>query len=199
MKLCILFTVELQWLELWWLINHGWLELLLWSLHVILCIIHPGWLELPLARTAFHGPKPVQTSLAVILYREGISKVLIRLCLFYLHATKNWFTQDKLWLVVTIFFSVNHYPTLWIYKASNIHFLLSYLHYSIANCALIYLVFQNNVNSSFDKDLVLCTFFHRSARTYRRECNLPDRFPLGRSFNFWHNGKLIMLHKIFFS
>ena len=26
----------------------------------ILGIIHPGWVELPLARTNFHGPKPVQ-------------------------------------------------------------------------------------------------------------------------------------------
>ena len=29
-------------------------------LHIILCIIHPGWLELPVARTLFHGPKPVR-------------------------------------------------------------------------------------------------------------------------------------------
>ena len=27
---------------------------------VILCIIHPGWLELPLARTILDGPKPVR-------------------------------------------------------------------------------------------------------------------------------------------
>ena len=27
---------------------------------VILCIIHSGWLELPLARTIFHSPKPVR-------------------------------------------------------------------------------------------------------------------------------------------
>ena len=27
---------------------------------VILCIIPPGWLELPLARTVFHGPKHIQ-------------------------------------------------------------------------------------------------------------------------------------------
>ena len=38
----------------------GWLELSLWSLQVILCIIQPGWLEQPLARTIFHGPKPVR-------------------------------------------------------------------------------------------------------------------------------------------
>ena len=30
-----------------------------WSQQVILCKIHPGWLELPLAITIFHGPKPV--------------------------------------------------------------------------------------------------------------------------------------------
>ena len=27
---------------------------------IILFISHPGWLELPLARTIFHGPKPVR-------------------------------------------------------------------------------------------------------------------------------------------
>ena len=34
---------------------------------VILCQIHPGWLELPLARTIFHGPKPV-CAIEVLLY-----------------------------------------------------------------------------------------------------------------------------------
>ena len=34
---------------------------------VILCIIHPRWLELPLARTIFHGPKPVP-AIEVSLY-----------------------------------------------------------------------------------------------------------------------------------
>ena len=32
-----------------------------------LCIIHPGWLELPLARTFFVGPKPVG-AIEVLLY-----------------------------------------------------------------------------------------------------------------------------------
>ena len=50
-------TVELK-----WLIHLGWLDLSSWSLQVILCIIHPGWLELPLARTILHGPKPVRAT-----------------------------------------------------------------------------------------------------------------------------------------
>ena len=45
----------------------GLLELLLWSLQFILCIIHPGWLELTLARTIFHGSKPVW-AIEVLLY-----------------------------------------------------------------------------------------------------------------------------------
>ena len=53
-------TAELQWLKHWWLIHLGCLELSSWSLQVILCLIHPRWLELPLARTIFHGPKPVR-------------------------------------------------------------------------------------------------------------------------------------------
>ena len=52
-------TVELQWLELWLLIYLAWLELSSWSLQGIFSTIHPGWVELPLARTIFHGPKPV--------------------------------------------------------------------------------------------------------------------------------------------
>ena len=74
-KLCIQYayqteygTVELQWLEPWWLIHLGWLELLLWSLQVILGMVHPGWLELPLARTIFHGPKPVRAIEVLLLY-----------------------------------------------------------------------------------------------------------------------------------
>ena len=59
--------VELQWLQLWWLIHLVMLELPLWSLHVILCIVHPGWLKLPLARTIFHGSKPVR-DIEVLLY-----------------------------------------------------------------------------------------------------------------------------------
>ena len=43
------------------------LELSPWPLQVILGIIHPGWLELPLARTIFHGPKPVR-AIEVLLY-----------------------------------------------------------------------------------------------------------------------------------
>ena len=58
-NLWLAYTVELQWLELWWLIHLGWLELSSWSLHVILGKIHPRWVELPLARINFHGPKPV--------------------------------------------------------------------------------------------------------------------------------------------
>ena len=34
-----------------------------------LCQIHPGWLELPLARTIFHGPKPVR-AIEVLLYTD---------------------------------------------------------------------------------------------------------------------------------
>ena len=34
---------------------------------MVLCIIHPGWLELPLARTIFHGPKSVW-AIGVIVY-----------------------------------------------------------------------------------------------------------------------------------
>ena len=34
----------------------------------LVCIIHPGWLELPLARTIFHGPKPVRV-VDVLLYK----------------------------------------------------------------------------------------------------------------------------------
>ena len=60
-------TVGFQWLELWWLIQLGWLELSSWSQHVILCIIHPGWLELLLARIIFHGPKPVR-AIEILLY-----------------------------------------------------------------------------------------------------------------------------------
>ena len=52
----IVSTVELKWLGL---IHLGWLELSSWSLKVILCIITPGWLELPLARTNLTGPNPV--------------------------------------------------------------------------------------------------------------------------------------------
>ena len=37
------------------------------SLHVVLGKIHPGWVELPLARTNFHGPKLVQ-AIEVLLY-----------------------------------------------------------------------------------------------------------------------------------
>ena len=44
-----------------------WLELSSWSLQLILCVIHPGRLELPLARTIFHGPKPVR-AIEVLLY-----------------------------------------------------------------------------------------------------------------------------------
>ena len=47
----------------------GWLELSSWSLQVILGIIQPGWLELPMARTIFHCPKPVQ-AIEVLLYKE---------------------------------------------------------------------------------------------------------------------------------
>ena len=44
-------TVELQWLELDLMAHSlGWLELSSWSLQIISCIIHPGWLELPLAK-----------------------------------------------------------------------------------------------------------------------------------------------------
>ena len=45
----------------------GWLELSSQSLQVILCILHLGWLKLPLARTIFHGPKPVW-AIEVLLY-----------------------------------------------------------------------------------------------------------------------------------
>ena len=34
----------------------------------ILGIIHPRWVELPLARTNFHGPKPVR-AIEILLYR----------------------------------------------------------------------------------------------------------------------------------
>ena len=43
------------------------LELSSLSLQVILGIIHPGWVELPLARTSFHGPRPVRAT-EVLLY-----------------------------------------------------------------------------------------------------------------------------------
>ena len=42
-----------------------------------LCQIHPGWLELPLARTIFHGPKPVR-AIEVLLYfcqNKNIKKI----------------------------------------------------------------------------------------------------------------------------
>ena len=68
-----LYTVELQWLEICWLIHLGWLELSAWSQEVILCIIHPGWLELPLARTIFYGPQPVR-AIEVLLYFINTSK-----------------------------------------------------------------------------------------------------------------------------
>ena len=55
----LLCTVELQWLKHCSLIHLGGLEPSVWSLPGILCIIHRGWLELPLARTIVHGPKPV--------------------------------------------------------------------------------------------------------------------------------------------
>ena len=45
----------------------GLLELSLRSLQVILCIIHHVWLELPLTRTIFYGPKPVP-AIEVLLY-----------------------------------------------------------------------------------------------------------------------------------
>ena len=60
-------TVELQWLKFWWLIHLGCLVLSSWSLYVILCQNQHGKLELPLARTIFHGPKPVQ-AIEVLLY-----------------------------------------------------------------------------------------------------------------------------------
>ena len=50
-----------------WLIHLGLLELSSWSLQVILGIIHPGWVELPLARKKIHGPKPVP-AIEVLLY-----------------------------------------------------------------------------------------------------------------------------------
>ena len=53
------------------LIHLGWLELSSWSLHVSLGIIHPGWVELPLARTKFHGPKPVR-AIEILLYLQFI-------------------------------------------------------------------------------------------------------------------------------
>ena len=68
-------TVELQWLELWWLIHLGWLELSSWSQRVILCIINPGCLELPLAGTIFHGSKPVW-AIEVLLYIYKINLYL---------------------------------------------------------------------------------------------------------------------------
>ena len=43
------------------------LKLSLRSLLVISCIIHLGWLELPLARTIFHGPKLVR-AIEVLMY-----------------------------------------------------------------------------------------------------------------------------------
>ena len=52
----------------------GWLELSSGSLQVILCIIHPGWLELPLARTVFHGSKPVP-AIEVLLYMQLSLKI----------------------------------------------------------------------------------------------------------------------------
>ena len=51
------YTVELQWVKLTHPVQ---LELSSWSQQVMLCIIHPGWLKLPLARTIFHSPKPVR-------------------------------------------------------------------------------------------------------------------------------------------
>ena len=69
-----LYTVELQWLKLGWLIHLGWLELSLWSLQVILSIIHPWWLELPLARTILYGPKPVR-AIEVLPYLTLLNNV----------------------------------------------------------------------------------------------------------------------------
>ena len=40
---------------------------IIWSLQVILDIINPGWVELPLTITNFHGPKPVR-AIEVLLY-----------------------------------------------------------------------------------------------------------------------------------
>ena len=50
----------------------AWLEQSLWSLQVSLCIINPGWLELPLARTTVHGPKPVP-AIEVLVCIYGIA------------------------------------------------------------------------------------------------------------------------------
>ena len=58
---------KIQYLQLWWLIRLGWLGLSLWSLQVILCIIHSEWLELPLAWTIFHGLKTVRV-IEVVMY-----------------------------------------------------------------------------------------------------------------------------------
>ena len=49
-----------------------------WSLQVILCIIHPGWLELPLAKTIFHSPKPVP-----------VIEVLLYIIFFYIQKGRN--------------------------------------------------------------------------------------------------------------
>ena len=77
-------TVELQWLELWWLIHHDWLELLSWSLQVILGIIHPGWLELPSPRTIFHGSKPVRAIEVIYCIRSWPWNSIFLVFLHYL-------------------------------------------------------------------------------------------------------------------
>ena len=57
-------------------------ELSLWFLqYAIECIVHPGWLELPLARTIFYGPKPVR-AIEVLLYGILIYTILKSLTFF---------------------------------------------------------------------------------------------------------------------
>ena len=40
-----------------------------------LCIIHPGWLELPLSRAIFHGSRPVR-GIEVLLYSDAYCRSL---------------------------------------------------------------------------------------------------------------------------
>ena len=57
--------------------------------------INPGWLELPLTGTNFHGPKPVQAAevqLYFILYYIGIVHVFS--CSNISRVLRNWFEEE---------------------------------------------------------------------------------------------------------
>ena len=58
--------------------------------------MHPGWLELSLARTIFHGPKPVQ-AIEVLLYK--INTILY--FIFCLIITSSHLALKTVWILIS--------------------------------------------------------------------------------------------------